>query len=219
MATGSHAFALLPRACPGRWIAERREPFSDGWHRHQVRPRLTPKWGTLSETEEVAAGPRVCKRSDLVAIGVCPIQEILEYIETTIAVSQRATGEHHMAPFARPRSRFTRAFESVVAWLATRTDQSAIATFCRIDWDTVGRICERVVADELDDARLDSLVRIGVDEVSWRKHHNYLTLVVDHETGKVVWGAEGKDSATLSCRETPQTHGHHRRARPGRDRR
>ena len=100
-------------------------------------------------------------------------------------------------PFARPRARFTRAFETTVAWLATRTDQTAISAFMRIDWDTVGRICERVVADELDPGRLDDLVEIGVDEISWRKHHNYLTLVVDHRTGTVVWGAEGKDSATL----------------------
>ena len=100
-------------------------------------------------------------------------------------------------PFARPRARFTRVFDTTVAWLATRTDQSAISAFMRIDWDTVGRICERVVADELDPTRLDGLIEIGVDEISWRKHHNYLTLVVDHRTGVVVWGHEGKDSATL----------------------
>jgi len=39
----------------------------------------------------------------------------------------------------------------------------------------VGRICARVVADSLDEDRLDALVTIGVDEVSWKKHHNYLT--------------------------------------------
>jgi len=40
-------------------------------------------------------------------------------------------------------------------------------------------------------------VRIGVDEVSWKRHHHYLTLVTDHEAKKIVWGAEGKDTATL----------------------
>ena len=40
-------------------------------------------------------------------------------------------------------------------------------------------------------------MNIGVDEISWRKHHKYLTLVSDHATSTVVWGAPGKDAATL----------------------
>jgi len=78
-------------------------------------------------------------------------------------------------PFARHRSGFTRDLEDVAAYLATRTDKTTIVRFLRIDWDTVGRICDRVVASELDSERLTGLVTIGVDEVSWRKHHNYLT--------------------------------------------
>lgn len=100
-------------------------------------------------------------------------------------------------PFARHGCRFTTDFEALVAWLATRTDKTTIGRMVRIDWDTVGRICARVVADELDPARLDDLFEIGVDEISWKKHHNYLTLVTDHRTRKVVWGAKGKDAAAL----------------------
>ncbi|MEO6886887.1 MAG: ISL3 family transposase, partial [Jatrophihabitantaceae bacterium] len=46
--------------------------------------------------------------------------------------------------------------------------------------------------------RLDGLVNIGVDEVSYKRHHHYLTLVTDHDAKKIVWGAEGKDTATLN---------------------
>ena len=102
-------------------------------------------------------------------------------------------------PFARHRSGLTRDFEDLVAYFATKTDKTAITRILRIDWDTVGRACERVVADGLDPGRLDGLVNIGVDEVSWRKHHRYLTLVTDHAAGKIVWGAEGKDTATLDA--------------------
>jgi transposase len=102
-------------------------------------------------------------------------------------------------PFARHRSGFTRDLEDVAAYLATRTDKSTIARFLRLDWDTVGRICARVVADELDPDRLDGLVAIGVDEVSWKKQHHYLTLVTDHDTGTIVWGKAGKDTATLDA--------------------
>ena len=100
-------------------------------------------------------------------------------------------------PFAPPGSRFTRDFEDLVGWLATTMDKTALARLVRVDWDTTGRIIERVVADRLDPDRLQHLFQVGVDEVSWRKGHSYLTLVSNHETGKFVWGREGKDAATL----------------------
>ena len=94
-------------------------------------------------------------------------------------------------PFARPGSEFTRDFESLVAWLMTRVDKSTVKRMLRIDWDTVGRIVKRVCDDELDPARLDGLFDIGIDEVSWKRQHNYLTLVADHQRGKIVWGTDG----------------------------
>jgi transposase len=102
-------------------------------------------------------------------------------------------------PFARPGAGFTRDFEDLIAWLATKMDKTAIVRYARIDWDTVGRICERVVADGLDPDRLDGLVHIGVDEVSWKRHHHYLTLVCDHAAKKVIWGKAGKDADTLDA--------------------
>jgi transposase len=98
-------------------------------------------------------------------------------------------------PFARPGCEFTRDFESLVAWLATRTDKSTVKRLVRIDWDTVGRIVARVCADELDADRLDGLFDIGIDEVSWRKQQRYLTLVVDHHRRCVVWGTESAGAA------------------------
>jgi len=98
-------------------------------------------------------------------------------------------------PFARHRSGFTRDFEQLVAWLATKADKTTICRLVRIDWDTVGRIIARVCADELDPARLENLFEIGVDEVSWKRQHNYLTLVADHIRGQIVWGTEGNNQA------------------------
>lgn len=100
-------------------------------------------------------------------------------------------------PFARPGARFTTDFEDLVGWLATTMDKTALCRVLRIDWDTVGRIVERVMATGLDVERLDGLFVIGVDEVSWRKGHSYLTMVSDHTTGTFVWGKQGKDTATL----------------------
>jgi len=102
-------------------------------------------------------------------------------------------------PFARPGAHLTRDLDDLLAWLATRMDRTAVARLCRVSWRTVGRACERVVATELDPDRLNGLFRVGVDEISWRKHHKYLTLVVDHDRGRVIWGAKGRDAKTLDA--------------------
>jgi transposase len=99
--------------------------------------------------------------------------------------------------FARPGARFTRDFDDLAAYLATKTDKTTICRFLRIDWDTVGRICDRVSTDGLDPNRLSGLVEIGVDEISWKKNHKYLTLVTNHRTKKIIWGKAGKSATTL----------------------
>ncbi|CCK57862.1 Transposase (part3) [Mycobacterium canettii CIPT 140070008] len=42
-----------------------------------------------------------------------------------------------------------------------------------------------------------NLRRIGIDEISYKRHHRYLTVVVDHDSGRLVWAAPGHDKATL----------------------
>ena len=100
-------------------------------------------------------------------------------------------------PWARPGASHTRDFEAVVAWLAQQMAKTPIAGLLQIAWDTVGQIVERVVAERLDEARLDGLVAIGVDEISYRRHHRYLTSVVDHRAGAIVWCSPGRNSETL----------------------
>jgi transposase len=102
-------------------------------------------------------------------------------------------------PFARHGARFTRDFESLVAWLATKTDKTATRRLTRIDWQTVGRIVQRVGDELLDGDRLSDLFEISIDEVAWRKGHRYLTLVGDHRRRCVVWGAEGKGQAAADA--------------------
>ena len=100
-------------------------------------------------------------------------------------------------PWARPGAQHTRDFEDTVAWLAQQMAFTPITRLLRIGWATVGRIVERVVADHLDEDRLAGLVCIGVDEISYRRHHRYLTSVADHHSGAIVWCAAGRNSATL----------------------
>jgi transposase len=78
------------------------------------------------------------------------------------------------------------------------TDKTTITRLLRCSWEAVAAITVRVVATHLDDARLEGLDRIGIDEVSYRKGRRCLTVVADHDrAGAVVWAGEGRSSATL----------------------
>jgi len=101
-------------------------------------------------------------------------------------------------PWARHGAGHSRAFDDTVAWLAVHTSRSAVTELLRLAWRTVGAIVARVVADaEAGRDRLADLRRIGIDEISHRRGQRYLTLVVDHDTGRLVWAAEGRSEATL----------------------
>jgi transposase len=100
-------------------------------------------------------------------------------------------------PWARHDSDFTIPFEELVAYLSQVADRKAVATTLGVVWRTVGKIVERVVAERLDPARFDNLRCIGVDEISYKKRHKYLTTVVDHDRRRIIWAAPGKTSDTL----------------------
>jgi transposase len=101
-------------------------------------------------------------------------------------------------PWARHDSRFTRAFEDQVAWLAVNTSKTAVAELMRVAWRSVGTILERVGAEAMREVDLlDGLRRIGIDEISHGKGQRYLTVVVDHHTGRLVWAAAGRDRRTV----------------------
>ena len=102
-------------------------------------------------------------------------------------------------PWARPGAHHTRDFDDVVAWLAQQMAKTPITKLMRIGWHTIGAIVERVVADHLDDSRLDGLVAIGCDEISYRRGQRYLTSVVDHQTGAIVWCSPGRNAQTLQA--------------------
>jgi transposase len=101
-------------------------------------------------------------------------------------------------PWARHGAGHTTVFDEQVAWLATQCSKSAVTELMRIAWRTVGAIITRVWADvEALHDRFAGLRRIGIDEISYKRGHKYLTVVVDHDSGRLVWAAAGRDKATL----------------------
>ena len=102
-------------------------------------------------------------------------------------------------PWARHGAGHTRDFDDTVAWLAVRSSKTAVTELLRVAWRTVGAIITRVQADiDATVDRFDGLTRIGIDEISYKRGHRYLTVVVDHDSGRLVWAAVGRDEATLS---------------------
>lgn len=99
--------------------------------------------------------------------------------------------------WADPDSSFTRDFEDMVAWMAREMSKTAVTRLVHIAWRTVGNIIERVVQRTLDKNRLDGLYVIGLDEVSYRKGHKYLSVIADHASGNPVWVEEGRSQATV----------------------
>lgn len=101
-------------------------------------------------------------------------------------------------PWARHGAWHTCAFEDTAAWLACVTSKTTITQLMRVSWRAVGSMIERVSAEKraVRD-QLAGLRRIGIDEISYRKGFKYLVVVVDHDTGRLVWAAPGRDKATV----------------------
>ncbi|MBI5191357.1 MAG: ISL3 family transposase [Nitrospirae bacterium] len=100
-------------------------------------------------------------------------------------------------PWAEFASTFTRDFEDVTSFLAQQANQTVVGRTMKVAWPTVGNIVRRTVNRCGLPLRAAKLYRIGVDEISYRKHHKYLSIVADHDTGHVVWAGKGKSGDSL----------------------
>jgi transposase len=105
-------------------------------------------------------------------------------------------------PWAEHKARFTRSFDHLCAWLARHLSKSAASQLLRVDWKSMGGIIKRVVDGlevERGTHRFDNLIAIGVDETSYKRGHKYLTIIVNHENGEVIWAAKGHGKDQLNA--------------------
>ena len=123
----------------------------------------------------------------------------LEYAIRRVHCERCGTVKTEAVSWAAPGSGFTHAFEERAAYFAQQCSKTAVSEILRVTWRTVGRIIQRVVARDMESKGdpLDGLRHIGIDELSYRRHHEYITVVVDHESNRVVWSLRGKSSETL----------------------
>jgi transposase len=101
-------------------------------------------------------------------------------------------------PWAQLWARVTTALGRAVAELARHLSWQETARHFRLDWKSVASIVRRVVAYGLERRRRRPLHILGIDEVSRRKGHHYLTVAYDLERGALLWVGEDRTEETLT---------------------
>jgi transposase len=100
-------------------------------------------------------------------------------------------------PWAQPHSRFTLLFERLAIEALLEMTTTGACRLLRLTWDEADGIMQRAVGRGLSQRDLSGLRRIGIDEKAVLKGHNYVTVVSDLDTSKVVWVGPDRTKETL----------------------
>lgn len=100
-------------------------------------------------------------------------------------------------PFADPRRSYTRAFERYALELSRRMTIRDVARHLNVSRDMIKDIQKRDLSRRYARVKLKHLRRIAVDETAVGKGHRYLTIVMDLESGAVVFVGDGKGADAL----------------------
>jgi len=107
-------------------------------------------------------------------------------------------GVHQIdVPWSEPGSSFTALFEALVIDWMKETSLSAVGRRLRLSWDQVDGIQSRAVRRGLARRKLEKIERLGVDETSFQKRHEYVTVVCDADRSRVLYVADGRGNGVL----------------------
>jgi transposase len=96
-----------------------------------------------------------------------------------------------------PKKHWTKNLGRYIVKLLRRSTVEDVARHLGMSWDTVKDIHKWALSMKYEKRKIKHLSCLGVDEIAVRKGHSYLTVVVDLDTGQVVWVAEGRKSSSL----------------------
>lgn len=103
-------------------------------------------------------------------------------------------------PWAEPGSGFTALMEAVViSWLLSLASIKTVAKQLRLSWDEVDGIMGRAVARGLLRRKRVTVRKIGVDETSFQRRHEYVTIVTDLDGSRVLHVADGRKRESLDA--------------------
>jgi transposase len=100
-------------------------------------------------------------------------------------------------PFADPRRSYTSAFVRYALDLGRRMTIRDVAKHLGVSWDVIKDIQKRYLSRRFAKVRLKHLRQLAIDEISIAKGHRYLTIVMDLESGAVVFVGDGKGAKAL----------------------
>jgi transposase len=100
-------------------------------------------------------------------------------------------------PFADPRRSYTKAFERYVLELSRRMTIRDVAHHLDVGWDMVKEIQKRGLSRRYAKPKLKHLRALAIDEIAVARGHRYLTVVMDLESGAVVFVGDGKGADAL----------------------
>lgn len=99
--------------------------------------------------------------------------------------------------FVRPRQRITNRLARYIHQLCQMLSVSQVARHLGLDWKTVKNIDKTFLEKEYGETDYEGLRILAVDEIAVRRGHNYMTVVLDYETGRVVWMGKERKAKTL----------------------
>jgi transposase len=101
-------------------------------------------------------------------------------------------------PFADTRRSYTSSFERYALELGRRMTIRDVAMHLGVSWDVIKDIQKRDLGRRFAKPKLKHLRNIAIDEISIAKGHRYLTVVLDLDSGAVVFVGDGKGAKALS---------------------
>jgi transposase len=99
--------------------------------------------------------------------------------------------------FADPRRTYTRAFERYALELSRSMTIRDVAPHLGVGWDLIEEIQKRDLSRRFAKPKLKHLKRIAIDEIAVAKGHRYLSVVMDLDSGAVVFVGDGKGADAL----------------------
>lgn len=106
------------------------------------------------------------------------------------------TRQEHLS-FAEQKKSYTRSFKKFVLDLVTMATIKDVADNLNVSWDLVKGIQKKFLKKRYSKIDLSNVKRIGIDEFAIRKGHKYMTIVVDLDTGRIIYAHKGRDAKSL----------------------
>lgn len=99
--------------------------------------------------------------------------------------------------FADPKKHYTRSFERYALELSRRMTIKDVARHLQVGWDTIKEIQANNLQRRFGNPKLRNLKEIAIDEIAVAKGHRYVTVVLNLQSGAVVFVGDGKGTAAL----------------------